>query len=91
MAKPHGNRAWRTVVTLRVGLVAALAVVLAWVLWAGAAGSAAAAVTEPSRLCRPGPSGNVEYFLWLRADTDRALLGDDLDAAIRTAVDEGPQ
>lgn len=39
----------------------------------------------------PGPSGNVEYFLWLRADTDRALLGDDLDAAIRTAVDEGPQ
>jgi 23S rRNA (cytidine1920-2'-O)/16S rRNA (cytidine1409-2'-O)-methyltransferase len=39
----------------------------------------------------PGPSGNVEYFLWLRADTDRALLGDDLDAAIRNAVDEGPQ
>lgn len=39
----------------------------------------------------PGPSGNVEYFLWLRADTDRALHGDDLDAAIRTAVDEGPQ
>jgi len=39
----------------------------------------------------PGPSGNVEYFLWLRADTDRALRGADLDAAIRTAVDEGPQ
>ena len=24
----------------------------------------------------PGPSGNVEYFLWLRADTDRALPAD---------------
>jgi 23S rRNA (cytidine1920-2'-O)/16S rRNA (cytidine1409-2'-O)-methyltransferase len=39
----------------------------------------------------PGPSGNVEYFLWLRAQTDRALGGADLDAAVRRAVAEGPQ
>ncbi|WP_445170335.1 TlyA family RNA methyltransferase [Mycolicibacterium sp. Dal123E01] len=39
----------------------------------------------------PGPSGNVEYFLWLRAQTDRGLHGDDLDAAVRRAVAEGPQ
>ena len=26
----------------------------------------------------PGPSGNVEYFLWLRAQTDRALSADGL-------------
>ena len=39
----------------------------------------------------PGPSGNVEYFLWLRAQTDRALAGDDLTAAVARAVAEGPQ
>lgn len=39
----------------------------------------------------PGPSGNVEYFLWLRTETDRGLHGDELDAAICQAVDEGPQ
>ncbi|GAY19287.1 TlyA family RNA methyltransferase [Mycobacterium sp. shizuoka-1] len=39
----------------------------------------------------PGPSGNVEYFLWLRADSERALHGDELDAAVRRAVAEGPQ
>jgi len=39
----------------------------------------------------PGPSGNVEYFLRLRAGTERALRGDDLDAAVRRAVEEGPQ
>jgi 23S rRNA (cytidine1920-2'-O)/16S rRNA (cytidine1409-2'-O)-methyltransferase len=39
----------------------------------------------------PGPSGNVEYFLWLRAETDRMLRGDDLTAAIARAVTEGPQ
>ncbi len=33
----------------------------------------------------PGPSGNVEYFLWLRVDAPA------LDpAAVQTAVDEGP-
>lgn len=39
----------------------------------------------------PGPSGNVEYFLWLRSDTDRALLGDELATAVNRAVAEGPQ
>ena len=39
----------------------------------------------------PGPSGNVEYFLRLRATTERALHGDELDAAVRRAVAEGPQ
>ena len=33
----------------------------------------------------PGPSGNVEYFLWLRADADPL----DPDA-LQTALDEGP-
>jgi 23S rRNA (cytidine1920-2'-O)/16S rRNA (cytidine1409-2'-O)-methyltransferase len=39
----------------------------------------------------PGPSGNVEYFLWLRARTDHPLLGVELGAAVRHAIDEGPQ
>ncbi|WP_422746571.1 TlyA family RNA methyltransferase [Mycobacterium sp. WMMD1722] len=39
----------------------------------------------------PGPSGNVEYFLWLRARADAALRGDDLDQAVHRAVTEGPQ
>ena len=39
----------------------------------------------------PGPSGNVEYFLRLRAQTDHALVGDDLDDAVRRAISEGPQ
>jgi 23S rRNA (cytidine1920-2'-O)/16S rRNA (cytidine1409-2'-O)-methyltransferase len=39
----------------------------------------------------PGPSGNVEYFLWLRAETDRGLIADELDCAVRHAVEEGPQ
>ncbi|MBX7434549.1 TlyA family RNA methyltransferase [Mycobacterium sp. Y57] len=39
----------------------------------------------------PGPAGNVEYFLLLRAETAGALTGAALDAAIRRAVDEGPQ
>jgi 23S rRNA (cytidine1920-2'-O)/16S rRNA (cytidine1409-2'-O)-methyltransferase len=38
----------------------------------------------------PGPSGNVEYFLWLRARTDRALAGDEVVAAVQRAVSEGP-
>jgi 23S rRNA (cytidine1920-2'-O)/16S rRNA (cytidine1409-2'-O)-methyltransferase len=38
----------------------------------------------------PGPSGNVEYFLWLRAETDRGLSADGLVEAVRRAVDEGP-
>jgi 23S rRNA (cytidine1920-2'-O)/16S rRNA (cytidine1409-2'-O)-methyltransferase len=39
----------------------------------------------------PGPSGNVEYFLCLRASTDRPLVGDTLAAAVAGAVAEGPQ
>ncbi|WP_343708225.1 TlyA family RNA methyltransferase [Mycobacterium sp.] len=39
----------------------------------------------------PGPSGNVEYFVWLRAETDRALAGDELGDAVRRAVAEGPR
>jgi 23S rRNA (cytidine1920-2'-O)/16S rRNA (cytidine1409-2'-O)-methyltransferase len=39
----------------------------------------------------PGPSGNVEYFLWLRARTDRQLTGDALAQAVRRAVAEGPR
>jgi 23S rRNA (cytidine1920-2'-O)/16S rRNA (cytidine1409-2'-O)-methyltransferase len=39
----------------------------------------------------PGPSGNVEYFLRLRARTDRALTSDALGSAVQTAIAEGPQ
>ena len=39
----------------------------------------------------PGPSGNVEYFLRLRASTDTPLVGDALAAAVAAAVAEGPQ
>lgn len=39
----------------------------------------------------PGPSGNVEYFLRLRAQTRDALTGDVLSSAVRSAVAEGPQ
>ena len=38
----------------------------------------------------PGPSGNVEYFLWLRAQTDGALSGDGLTDAVQRAVRGGP-
>lgn len=39
----------------------------------------------------PGPSGNVEYFLRLRARTDAPLRGELLEQAVRRAVSEGPQ
>ena len=39
----------------------------------------------------PGPSGNVEYFLRLRAQTDRPLGVDELVTAVRRAVESGPQ
>ncbi len=39
----------------------------------------------------PGPSGNVEYFLHLRARSDRPLDGESLELAVRRAVEEGPQ
>ena len=39
----------------------------------------------------PGPSGNVEYFLRLRGQTEGALDGEALRDAVRRAVAEGPQ
>ena len=39
----------------------------------------------------PGPSGNVEYFLWLRAHCDAPLQDELLAGAVRRAVEEGPQ
>jgi 23S rRNA (cytidine1920-2'-O)/16S rRNA (cytidine1409-2'-O)-methyltransferase len=39
----------------------------------------------------PGPSGNVEYFLRLRATTESPLEGDRLEDAVHQAVAEGPQ
>src|SRR4051812_24052901 len=39
----------------------------------------------------PGPSGNVEYFLHLRAATNSLLQGDLLEQAVHRAVAEGPQ
>ena len=38
----------------------------------------------------PGPAGNVEYFLRLRADAE-PMPADALEAAVRQAVEEGPQ
>ena len=42
----------------------------------------------------PGPSGNVEYFLWLRRTADAAggsSLDDATRAAITSAIEKGPQ
>ena len=39
----------------------------------------------------PGPSGNVEYFLALRAHAERPLTGEVLAEAVARAVAEGPQ
>ena len=39
----------------------------------------------------PGPSGNVEYFLWLRAETDRGLSADELECVVRDAIEAGPK
>lgn len=39
----------------------------------------------------PGPSGNVEYFLWLRSATLPALSGDQVADLVRRAVAEGPR
>ncbi|TNC26580.1 TlyA family RNA methyltransferase [Amycolatopsis alkalitolerans] len=36
----------------------------------------------------PGPSGNVEYFAWLRRDESTV---DDVEHLVRTAIGEGPQ
>ena len=37
----------------------------------------------------PGPSGNVEYFLWLRDRADRPLTGAELSDAVHDAVGRG--
>lgn len=39
----------------------------------------------------PGPSGNVEYFLHLRAHPPLPLTGDELGQAVERAIAEGPQ
>jgi 23S rRNA (cytidine1920-2'-O)/16S rRNA (cytidine1409-2'-O)-methyltransferase len=39
----------------------------------------------------PGPSGNVEYFLHLRARADDPLQGERLEHAVRQTIAEGPQ
>jgi len=39
----------------------------------------------------PGPSGNVEYFIGLRRDPDRAHPPEELDAVIAAAVDRRPE
>ncbi len=44
----------------------------------------------------PGPSGNVEYFLWLRKDTPGTESADtesepDISELVQRAVEEGPQ
>jgi 23S rRNA (cytidine1920-2'-O)/16S rRNA (cytidine1409-2'-O)-methyltransferase len=39
----------------------------------------------------PGPSGNVEYFLHLRADADFCLAAEQLQQAVHCAVAEGPR
>ena len=39
----------------------------------------------------PGPSGNVEYFLHLRSQTDRPLADETLERAVTRAITEGPQ
>jgi 23S rRNA (cytidine1920-2'-O)/16S rRNA (cytidine1409-2'-O)-methyltransferase len=39
----------------------------------------------------PGPSGNVEYFLWLRAAPADSLTGNALTQAVADAVAKGPR
>ncbi|HEY8720307.1 TlyA family RNA methyltransferase [Pengzhenrongella sp.] len=46
------------------------------------------AAVVPSPL--PGPSGNVEYFLWLVGDPTRTVPGGDLEALVQHAVKTGP-
>ncbi|MEC3978657.1 TlyA family RNA methyltransferase [Amycolatopsis sp. H20-H5] len=39
----------------------------------------------------PGPSGNVEYFVWLKRENDAGLDTVDAEELVHTAVGEGPQ
>ncbi len=68
--------------TLRASAVFAVAVRAAELGW-GTVGVTASPL--------PGPSGNVEYFLWLRRADASALREAELAAAIEHAVAEGPQ
>lgn len=65
---------------LRAGAVLSVARRAAELGW-----TAAAATASPL----PGPSGNVEYFLWLRSGP--GLAGDELESEVRRAVAEGPR
>ncbi len=70
---------------LRVGAVEAVA----------RSGQATGMLVHGVRASRwPGPSGNVEYFVWLATapqPADRPVLtGEDLARAVRRAVEEGP-
>lgn len=38
----------------------------------------------------PGPSGNVEYFVWLRRSQERQAGAEEIERLVRTAVREGP-
>jgi 23S rRNA (cytidine1920-2'-O)/16S rRNA (cytidine1409-2'-O)-methyltransferase len=53
---------------------------------AGAAGGHGLGVAGVVASPLPGPSGNVEYFLWLRRDAPPLREGE-----LRRAVEEGPQ
>lgn len=46
-----------------------------------------AAVASPL----PGPSGNVEYFLWLRRDGQFEYDDEQVAALVERAVEEGPR
>ncbi|NMO05284.1 TlyA family RNA methyltransferase [Gordonia sp. TBRC 11910] len=39
----------------------------------------------------PGPSGNVEYFVWLRKEPPGEQLSESVETMIATAVEQGPQ
>ncbi|WP_432278547.1 hypothetical protein [Nocardia carnea] len=39
----------------------------------------------------PGPSGNVEYFLWLRREDIPGDTVGEVAEMVRLAVEEGPQ
>jgi 23S rRNA (cytidine1920-2'-O)/16S rRNA (cytidine1409-2'-O)-methyltransferase len=54
---------------------------VAWAAWELALGAAGVTASP-----LPGPSGNVEYFLWLRAGAPEPDA-----AAVARAVAEGPQ
>ncbi len=56
---------------------------------AGSARKAGLAICAVAASPLPGPAGNVEYFLHMKAGTDD-VLGDSLDEAIWRAIEDGP-